>query len=57
MARTGRPPIDNPRRHIIPIRLTDDEYDAVLNAARAAGDILGPWIRARAVAAARRTKP
>jgi hypothetical protein len=56
MPRTGRPKVDNPRRNVQSVRLSDDELIAVMQAAEKAGQDVGPWIRDKAVAAARRAK-
>ncbi|WP_424750913.1 plasmid mobilization protein [Mycobacterium sp.] len=56
MTRTGRPPIDPEKRRSapIPVRFTDSERELVEDAAAADGMSLSTWIRARAVAAAKR---
>lgn len=54
MPRTGRPPLDNPRRHVDSIRTTDDERQLMLAAAEKAGQSLGEWMRRELVAAAKR---
>lgn len=54
MARTGRPPVDNPRIHAVPIRLSADELEALQLAADTAGERVGEYIRRAALAKARR---
>ena len=51
-ARLGRPPLDNPHKRVVSVRLTQAEYDACLAAAQKAGVGIGPWMRGRLVAAA-----
>lgn len=52
--RIGRPPSDNPRTHMVTLRLTDDELAACKAAADKAGQSIGPWARGRILAAAKR---
>lgn len=52
----GRPPSENPRSKVIPVRLTEDEHALIVRAAQAAGEPVGVWIRTKAVAAAKRAK-
>lgn len=54
--RTGRPPSDNPHGRVVSVRLTQAEYDRAVIAAEKAGLGLGPWMRERIVAAAKRAK-
>jgi len=54
--RTGRPPVDNPRRIIRRIRLSDAEDASVVAAAEAAGQDVAEWMRDRVLAAAKRVK-
>lgn len=54
--RTGRPPSENPHGKVVSVRLTETEYDMALAAARKARLGLGPWMRERIVAAAKRAK-
>lgn len=54
--RTGRPVSDNPHSRVIPIRLTEDQYALIEEAAERAGTRAGVWIREKAVAAAKRAK-
>ena len=56
MPRTGRPPVDKPRRNVQSVRLSDDELLDVMNAAEKAGVPVGVWIRDKTVAAAKRAK-
>jgi uncharacterized protein (DUF1778 family) len=58
VTRTGRPPIDAEKRRgaPIPVRFTDEERELVEAAAAADGVSLSMWIRARAVAAAKRNR-
>jgi len=54
--RTGRPKSDNPHVKVVSVRLTQAEYDACLDAATRKEAGIGPWMRERLVAAARRSK-
>lgn len=54
--RTGRPPSDNPRRHVRSVHLTDNEDALITAAAKAAGKPVTAWIREKAVAAAKRLR-
>lgn len=54
MPRTGRPKSDNPRKNVHSIRLSDDEVLAVMAAAEKAGKDIGPWMREKVLAAAKR---
>jgi hypothetical protein len=54
--RTGRPPSKNPHGKVVSVRLTQAEYDLVVTAAEKAGVGIGPWMRDRIVAAAKRTR-
>jgi hypothetical protein len=54
MPRTGRPKSDNPRRNVHSIRLSDDELLTVMTAAEKAGKDIGPWMREKVLAAAKR---
>jgi len=56
MPRTGRPKVDNPRRNVQSVRLSDDELLAVMQAAERAGQDVGPWMRDKVVAAAKRAR-
>jgi hypothetical protein len=56
MPRTGRPKSDNPRRNVQSVRLSDDELLLVMQAAEKADQDVGPWIRDKAVAAAKRAR-
>jgi uncharacterized protein (DUF1778 family) len=56
MAKIGRPPTDNPRTHVVPVRLSEDEMRLVRSAAETAGETVGAWLRAKAVAAAKRAR-
>lgn len=56
MTRTGRPPSDNPRVKVIPIRLADDEHAAIAEAATRAGVPVGTWARDKLLAAAKRQR-
>lgn len=56
MARTGRPKSDNPRSNVHSIRLSDDELLAVMQAAEKAGLDVGPWMREKVLAAAKRAR-
>ncbi len=55
---TGRPPLDAEKRRTaaVPVRFTGEERQLVEDAAAADRMKLSAWIRARAVAAARRRK-
>lgn len=50
----GRPPLEDPRRHVDSVRTSDAERDLLLAGAAADGAPLGPWIRDAALKAARR---
>lgn len=52
----GRPPSENPRGKVVSVRLTPDEHAAASAAAQRAGQGLGPWMRDRIVAAAKRAR-
>lgn len=54
--RTGRPPSDNPRNNVIPVRLADNEKALIEAAAAKAGVRTGEYIRDRALAAAKRAR-
>lgn len=54
--RTGRPPSDNPRSHMVTLRLTDEEYALVRVAAERTGEGIGVWARGRLLAAAKRAR-
>ena len=43
----GRPPIDNPRNHVLQVRVTEDEYNAVVKRAhkRTLSDVVRELIR------------
>jgi predicted HicB family RNase H-like nuclease len=56
MPRTGRPPSDNPRATLLTLRLTAAEHARLTAAAAAAGQQLGPYVRDRALAAAKRAR-
>lgn len=56
MPRTGRPKVDNPRDHVVSVRLTATEREQCAAAADNAGDSISNWIRTKAVAAAKRSK-
>lgn len=56
MATMGRPKSANPRTNVHSIRLSDDELLAVMAAAEKAGMDVGPWMREKVVAAAKRAK-
>ena len=53
MARTGRPPIADPRRHLHNVRLTDSEHALLLAAATRDGTSISLWMRTEALAKAR----
>ncbi|WP_037140567.1 plasmid mobilization protein [Rhodococcoides fascians] len=55
MAQRGRPKSEDPRDNIVPVRFTASEYDEVARAADAAGVSLSAYLRARGVAAAKRS--
>lgn len=54
--RTGRPRAENPHGKVVSVRLTQAEYDLAVSAAEKAGIGIGPWMRERIVAAAKRAK-
>jgi uncharacterized protein (DUF1778 family) len=54
--RTGRPPSDNPRTKVVPLRFTPDEWQAIYDAAERAGKNAGSWMREKLNAAAKRAK-
>ena len=56
MAQLGRPPSSNPRSNAVPIRLADDELDAIRAAAQRAGLTVGEWMRSKLLAAAKRQR-
>lgn len=56
MPRTGRPKSANPRSNVHSVRLSDEELALVTRAAEQAGVDLGPWMREKVVAAAKRSK-
>lgn len=56
MATRGRPKVDNPRDHVVSVRLTAAERELCAAAADNADDSLSNWVRTRAVAAAKRSK-
>jgi hypothetical protein len=54
--RTGRPPSDNPRVNVIPVRFTDAEVAVLKAAAEKVGAKAGEYIREKALAAAKRSR-
>jgi hypothetical protein len=56
MPRTGRPRVDNPRKNVQSVRLSDEELLLVMAAAERAGQDVGPWMREKVLSAAKRTK-
>lgn len=56
MPRTGRPPLDNPRTVVQRVRLTPDEDASIRGAAERAGMTVADWMRAKLLAAAKRSK-
>jgi hypothetical protein len=54
MARTGRPPAENPRDQILRVRLTNVEQTQILIAAGRAEQTVADWARAKLIAAAGR---
>lgn len=56
MATRGRPKVDNPRDHVVSVRLTATEHEQCTAAADNAGDSISNWIRTKAIAAAKRSK-
>lgn len=56
MATRGRPKSDNPRDHVVSVRLTATEHEQCTAAADNTGDSISNWIRTKAVAAAKRSK-
>ncbi len=54
--RTGRPPSDNPRTNVVPVRYADDEMKILKAAADKAGLRTGEYIRKKSLAAARRAR-
>jgi hypothetical protein len=52
--RTGRPPLEHPRRKIERFRVTDAEHELLATSAEHAGVPLADWLRARALTAAKR---
>jgi uncharacterized protein (DUF1778 family) len=52
----GRPPSDNPRRNVVPVRLTDDERDAIRQAAEKAGLSISDYLRTAGMARAKRAR-
>lgn len=52
--RTGRPKSDNPRVHVVSIRLTAEEMQLVKQAAGRYDLPTGEWTRSRLLAAAKR---
>lgn len=55
MAQRGRPKSEDPRDSIVPVRFTTSEHDEVTRAAEAAGVSLSAYLRARGLAAAKRS--
>lgn len=53
--RTGRPRSADPHGNVVSVRLTQAEYELAAAAAERAGMALGPWMRERIVAAAKRS--
>ncbi|WP_371829844.1 plasmid mobilization protein [Rhodococcoides yunnanense] len=55
MAQRGRPKSGDPRDNIVPVRFTVSEHEEVARAADAAGVSLSAYLRARGLAAAKRS--
>lgn len=56
MPRTGRPPVDNPRKIVRSVHLTDDELATIETAAEQTGKPVTVYIREKALAAAKRRR-